>query len=579
MGKALKTVVQIHSLLKQFGITRVVFSPGSRHLPLIHLLEQDSDFELYNVTDERSAAFFALGLIQQTGQPVVVSCTSGTACINLASAVIEAYYQRLPLLVISGDRYVEYLNQDEDQQYDQIQSFKGYTKYQALLPRIDSDIDEWYTNRVINEALIELTHHGNGPVHIDFPVGDPFGEVFELDELPRVRKISLETAECSDTQWKKYAEFLSGKKIAVVWGQSVFPSMELEEAAEAFARTYDAVFLTDYMSNCRLPHAIKNVPRMMRVAYKVEEREAMFPDVVIRIGANTIFNYEMKALVKQGDVTFWQVGKEDKVIDGFRKLTQIFEMSESYFFGQMAKHAALVSSSKYFSTWKRLEEESVRPHSDKFDEMRVIEELINSLPNNSDLQIANSWSTRMSQLMDIPNGVRVNCNRGVNGIDGSMSTAMGFAASNSERMSFLIIGDLSFFYDMNSLGIKHVGSNVRILLINNNGGSMLYKPFMQQYLDKGLPMSNLGLGKRLTAKGWVESLGFEYISATSLTDYEEGIERLTCEKSDKPIVLEAFTNYYDDQKSYTVGQMDRRDLSDKMHLGINIISKKLGFKK
>lgn len=579
MGKALKTVVQIHSLLKQFGITRVVFSPGGRHLPLIHLLEQDPDFELYNVTDERSAAFFALGLIQQTGQPAVVSCTSGTACINLASAVIEAYYQRLPLLVISGDRYIEYLNQDEDQQYDQIQSFKGYTKYQALLPRIDSDLDEWYTNRIINEALIELTHHGNGPVHIDFPVGDPFSEIFELSELPKVRKISLETAECSDLQWKRYAEFLDGKKIAVVWGQSVFPSMELEEAAEAFAKAYNAVFLTDYMSNCRLPHAIKNVPRMMRVAYKLEEREAMLPDVVIRIGANTIFNYEMKALVKQGDVTFWQVGKEDKVIDGFRKLTQIFEMSECYFFEHLAKHATSITSSKYFDIWKCLEEESVIPHSERFDEMYVIEKLVHNLPSNSDLQVANSWSTRMSQLMNVPDEVRVNCNRGVNGIDGSMSTAIGFAATNGERLSFLIIGDLSFFYDMNSLGIKHVGTNVRILLVNNNGGSMLYKPFMQQYLDKGLPMSNLGLGKHLTAKGWVESLGFEYISATSFADFEEGMRRLTCEKSDRPILLEAFTNYYDDQKSYAVGQVDRRDLSDKVHLGMNMISKKLGLKK
>ena len=152
----------------------------------------------------------------------------------MASAVIEAFYQRLPLLVITGDRMPEYLNQNEDQQYDQIKSFEGYTKYQVRLPRIDTDVDEWYTNRLVNEAMIELTHHGNGPVHIDYPIQDPFSEMFETTNLPMVRKINLHQADMTDTEWKTCASWLKDKKVAILWGQAVFASPELEKAVDMF---------------------------------------------------------------------------------------------------------------------------------------------------------------------------------------------------------------------------------------------------------------------------------------------------------------------------------------------------------
>ena len=164
-----KMVLQLMSLLKQFNIRRIVISPGSRHFAFVHSLEADPYFKLYSVVDERSAAFFALGLIQQTKEVVAVTCSSGTACINYGSAVIEAFYQRLPLLVLSSDRIPEYLNQLEDQMYDQQDSFANFTKYHCQLPEIKNDIDLWYCNRILNEAFIELNHHGRGPVHVNIP--------------------------------------------------------------------------------------------------------------------------------------------------------------------------------------------------------------------------------------------------------------------------------------------------------------------------------------------------------------------------------------------------------------------------
>lgn len=569
-----KTILQLHSLLKQFGINKIVFSAGSRHLPLIHSIEQDDYFETYRVVDERSGAFFALGLIQETGKPVAVCCTSGTACINFASAVIEAYYQRLPLLVISADRMIEYLNQNEDQLYDQIKSFEGFTKYQAKLPRIDSEVDEWYTNRLINEALIELTHHGNGPVHIDFPIENPFAEVFELKDIPFVRKISLLTADCTDAELKKYANMLQGKKVAIVWGQSVWKTSKLAEAVSLFVKTFDVVILTDYISNCRYEHALNNTTRILQTKFKSGEKENLLPDIIISVGGNYIFNGELKGFLNGTNVVHWQVGKEDKVIDGFKKLTTVFEMNEENFFLKISENASFKNNSGYYELWKRMDNEIPEPDSDKFDELKVIRSLIKNMPDNSALHVANSWSIRMSQLINIPDSVRVFCNRGANGIDGSMSTAVGFASSN-EQLTFLLIGDLSFFYDMNSLWIKHLSSKMRILLINNHGGSMLFKPFMKELMDR-YPMSNLGIGRDISAKGWVESVGIEYYSARNISELDKCIDLLIREESDNPILVEAFTDYFSDANSYYNNTgYERREFSDKVMGKLGHIAKKI----
>ena len=198
-----KMVLQLLSLLKQNNIRRIVISPGSRHFAFVHSLEADNYFKLYSVVDERSAAFFALGLIQQTGEIVAVTCSSGTACMNYGSAVVEAFYQRLPLLVLSSDRVPYLLNQMEDQMYDQLDTFTHCTKYCGQLPEVRNEIDEWLCNRIINEGLIELTHHGNGPVHLNIPFAAHHTDTFSTQVLPIVRKISLHSLSTSQETWSK----------------------------------------------------------------------------------------------------------------------------------------------------------------------------------------------------------------------------------------------------------------------------------------------------------------------------------------------------------------------------------------
>ena len=556
-----KMVLQLISLLKQFGVRKIVVSPGSRHNKIVRSLEQDNFFQLYIVVDERSAAFFALGLIQSSGETVAVTCSSGTACMNYGSAIVEAYYQKLPLLVLSSDRTLELLNQNEDQMYDQLSTFVKCTKYHCQLPIINNAADEWYCNRIINEALIALTHRGRGPVHINIPFATHHGVDFSVENLPVVRKITLNQLPLPMEFWKEKAQELSGKKIMIIWGQSVYPLVDVEKGADEFIRKSDAIVLTDNISNCHCCNSIFNTTTVLAIM-KPTEMESLKPDYIITVGGNYIFNNEIKRWLKGMQCKHWHVGREGEVCDPFRCLSEIYEMPENHFFEQLAKIMETSSNINYSKQWKVISESPGIPEMG-YCELFAITTLLKQLPINSDLQLANSQTIRMSQFVPINRNIRVNCNRGVNGIDGSMSTAVGFAADNN-RLLFYVTGELSFFYDMNSLSIKHLSKQMRILLVNNAGGAVMYDQPRNTPVEK-LPIY-LAAGRQLTAKGWAESLGIKYLSANSKESVEEGVQELLNEDIQKPILLEVFSNLSDDR--FCIGDythsLDRRTLSEKV---------------
>lgn len=537
-----KMVLQLIALLKKSNIRRIVVSPGSRDFALIHSFEADPFFKLYSVVDERSAAFFALGLIQQTSEICAVCCSSGTACMNYGSAIVEAYYQKLPLLVLSADRLPEYLNQLEDQMYDQLDTFKNCTKYAVQLPVVENERDEWYCNRLINEAIIELNHHGKGPVHINIPfLGHGH---FDTTELPNVRKINLSTGFISGDKWLQYANILKGKKVMIIWGQSCTETPELIRSVESFVEKTDAIILTDSMSNCHCKYAITNaLPSIMAVA-KLKYSDYL-PDVVISIGGNNIFNQIIKPLLSPANFEHWLLGEEGKVCDTYHKLTEIFEMPESFFFCKMSENIKYDKTGTFSKLWMSLSENCPLPQND-YNEMYAIGKLMTNLPKNCDLQIANSFSSRMAHYYKVDSSVRVNCNRGVNGIDGSMSTAVGFSADN-ERITYLIIGDLSFFYDMNSLWIRHLGKNLRILLINNGGGALLYRAVQKPL--RNTVGDHVAAFHDASARGWVESRGIEYLTANNKEECDKAIAVMTDTSIHKPMLLEVFTEIIPDAQS------------------------------
>lgn len=529
-------VLQLISLMKQNNIRRIVISPGSRHFALVHSLEADDFFKLYSVVDERSAAFFALGLIQKTGEVVAVTCSSGTACMNYGSAIVEAYYQKLPLLVLSSDRNPQLLNQLEDQFYDQYDTFTNCTKYRGQLPIIKDDTDEWYCNRIINEAIIELDHHGKGPVHINIPFVAHNTDTFQTVQLPNVRRITLHKADILDEQWIEYADRLRGKKVMVVWGQSVDQTEDFKAAIDAFTTNFDAIILTDKISNCHAKNAVLNTTVVLGILTP-EEKVNFRPDVVITIGGNYIFNNELKRYLNGGKIEHWQVGDEDKVCDPFHMLTDMYEMSEATFFSKITGAAEFSVEGEYAKNWMNVSELPALP-TPSYNELYAIGAVLNNLPKNVDLQLANSCTIRMSHFFPTDESVSVNCNRGVNGIDGSMSTAVGFSAEN-DRPTFYITGDLSFFYDMNSLWIRHLSPKMHIMLINNGGGAIMYAPLNDEIRKTLLP--HVSAGHHTSAKGWVESLGFKYISANNAQEVDNAMKSFLDVESTSPIFLEVFT--------------------------------------
>lgn len=566
-----KMVLQLVALLKKFGIKRIVVSPGSRHNKLINSLEADGSFKLYLVVDERSAAFFALGLIQESDEPVAVTCSSGTACMNYGSAIVEAFYQRLPLLVLSSDRVPELLNQCEDQMYDQASTFIGCTKYHCELPVIDTPRDEWYCNRLINEALIELTHHGRGPVHINIPFAAHHGAAYNVETLPDARKITIHQLPFKESEWQMISSRLNNKKVMIIWGQAVSPLKEVETSENAFAEKYNVAVLTDKMSNCHAKNAIINTTITMSIM-KDQQIPSLQPDIVISVGANYIFNNEIKAFLKKGKAEHWQVGLEDKVCDPFHTLTDIFEMPEAYFFNMLVDNCVSKSEGTYYTDWKTIADLPTVPDM-QYCELYAITKLMSQLPANCDLQLANSQTIRMAHYIPIKESIRVNCNRGVNGIDGSMSTAVGFGA-DSDKPLFYITGELSFFYDMNSLSIRHLSKKTRILLINNQGGAVMYdKP--RNTATNELPIY-LAAGESKVAKGWVESLGFKYLTATNKKEVDAGVNVLLDESINSPVLLEVFTNLSEDKFcicDYLKSQ-DQRSFGEKVSEKISSMFKK-----
>ena len=540
-----KMLLQIIALLKAHKINKIVISPGSRHFQLTRSLENDDFFKLYSIVDERSAAFFALGLIQRTNEPVAVCCTSGSAIANYASAVSEAYYQRLPLMLITADRLPEFLGQNEDQMINQKNIFKGFIKYNCQLSTINSEIDEWYVNRVINEAFIQLFQHGKGPVHINYPILSHSSDTFATVNLPIVRKISYIPADINTERWKEYADKLKNKKIIIVWGQSVPLTKELTNAVNDFCSRYNCVILTDRISNFQHSNVIDNAFVVLK-SMSLEERERLFPDIVFSIGGNTVFNNEIKGYLKLNSNRFenWQVGLNSNICDPYRRLTEMFEMNEETFFRNLAitSNKELGSSSVYYRSWKDISESIEEPNVE-YSQLYATGKLLKSLPDNSVLHLANSHTIRMGHVFDFNETVLCYCNRGVNGIDGCLSTAVGYAAS-SDKFNFLIIGDLTFFYDMNGLWNKHVPKNLRILLINNGAGGVMHSPKTQKS-EKPL-QSFTSAGHNTSAQGWVESLGMKYYKASNKIEADKGIELLTRQGKDGPILLEVFTQVEDD---------------------------------
>lgn len=553
MYSSLKNIQILVALLKKYNIKNIVISAGTRHTPFVYSVEHDDFFKTYSVVDERSAGFFAIGLIEELHEPAAVVCTSGTAAANYVSAANEAFYQQLPLLLLTADRNHYYMFQQEEQMIPQEGLYSQVCKNVVTLGHVRDEKDFWYYSRICNEALLDLTQGEKGPVHINFIVENDYPirqGIVKFDEklLPDVKKINRLTLESGEQEWKAWADKLKCSKVLIVYGQYRPLTAEEKDIVEKFCEKYDVVISNDIISNLHTKYCISTFA--MCRALSNPQIEALCPDIVITMNANTISEIKGRLTPFKNQFEHWHVSAKGKVSDPFKILSDVVACSPMTFFRKFVEMGEGESEHKYYSVWKTAHNAigkngSLNDELIEYSSMYAVQQYIKSIPANSLLHIANSNSIRLSAYFDVDPTVNVYDNRGTHGIDGSMSAFIG-QASVSNRPSFLIIGDLSFFYDMNALWNQYVGSNIRILVCNNSGGAI----FHTYPNTDNVPTldDHIAAAHKTSVKDWVVSRGFEYLSAKNKEELDNVLPRLMSTSSDRSILMEVFTDMDVDAK-------------------------------
>jgi len=536
-------ILQLASLMLQYGIRHVVLSPGSRNAPLIHTFTQHPGFTCYTVVDERSAAFFALGLSQKLHQPVAACCTSGTALLNYGPAIAEAFYQEIPLLVISADRPESWIGQADGQTIPQNGAFAAITKKSVQLPEPVNNTDEWYCNRLINEALIQLTANGNGPVHINVPLSEPLYQ-FTTHDLPETRKITFHTAKQQVETESFQSIWNASSKRMIVVGQ-LPPGNSLDGILGSLLEKEDVVVLAEQIGNIHLPQQIANFDLVL-ASLPEEELNNYAPDLLITLGGHLTSKRLKQLLRKHKPQHHWDIRPDGKVKDTFQTITDLIAADAAHFLQQLAENIIpKENKAKEFNNlWidkSTVAEQKVARFMKEapFSDLTVANAFIQRLPQQSTLHLSSSAPIRYAQICNLNPTVSVLSNRGTNGIDGSMSTAVGYAAAN-KGLTFLLIGDLSFFYDINALWNKQISKNLRILLVNNGGGNMFHLingPQQSEAME-----GYIACHHQESAKDRVLAFGLHYLSATNFDELDRCLPYFCNPDEDYPVVLEVFTH-------------------------------------
>lgn len=543
MYTELKSYQIIIALLKKYGIKHCVLSAGSRNVPFVHSVEEDSFFKCYSVVDERSAGYFALGLAQELNEPVVISCTSSTATCNYWPPVAEAFYQNVPLVVLTSDRNPEMLGQWEDQMIDQVGMYDRHVRKSVNLPIINDRDDEIYCQRLINEALLELNHRGKGPVHINVPM-KAYNNSFNVKELPKVTKIDRLSIWDNELWEEKIEKLKNAKKILITCGQMSNPSKELKEELKKFFYKYNSAISVEYMSNIQFEEFL-NLNVCMDPRYTIDSKvKEVLPEIVISFGGNIFSGIKEQLRKHCGEFEHWLINENGNVIDLFKGITTIFECTPEYFFEKVNDANNSINNRKYYNQFVEMIN-SVKSPDFEYSHVYAIKEVVEKIPENSILHLSINDSVRITNFFKLNNNIKVYANIGTHGIDGCMSSFLG-QAFETDKEAFLIIGDLAFFYDMNSIRIKHIKNNVHILLINNHGGSEFY--FNKVWKNEASDLHTTAR-HNTKAEGWIKSNNFKYLSAYDKESFQKNLQEFMATNLDKPVIFEVFTEMKKDSET------------------------------
>ncbi len=533
-------LLQLADMLVQRGIKRLVVSPGSRNAPIVSVLCRLSEIECYAIVDERSAGFFALGLAQQSGQPVALTCTSGTAVLNYGPAVAEAFYQRVPLLLLTADRPPEWVDQADGQTIRQNHVFELHVRKSVSLPVEVSNMDDlWYAGRLCSEALNALTWPVAGPVHINLPFREP------LYNLPETMPAGLKDIRLAKGRFMPdQIEFQSlvdqwnnnGRKMILI-GQ-MMPNDIIQQALKRLSDDPAVVVLTETTSNVYHTHFISAIDRSLSV---MKDASAYYPELLITIGGQVV-SKRIKAFLRNSEnLQHWHIDPSENHPDTFQHLNLSIPADAAHILPLLAQ-SAIPRQSDFALRWQRLQLRSRDLHHQYlskcgFADLKVFELIFKHLPIDFDIQLSNSTPVRYAQLFDHPAGRKQFANRGTSGIDGNVSTAAG-AVMASGRPTLLITGDLAFFYDTNGLWHKHLSPLLKIIVVHNGGGGIFR--FIDGPSDSGLLERFFEASHQTGVSGIALSYGLEYFFAEDALSFESQLAGFFA-PMDRPAIFEVRT--------------------------------------
>lgn len=594
MGKTYYTRERNHqiliSLMKAHNIRLAVVSPGGTNIGMVASLQHDPFFKLYSCIDERSAGYMACGLAAELGEPVAICCTGATASRNYYSALTEAFYRKLPILAITCSHSNEEIGHNIPQVTDRTAPPSDIAKMSVYLPSVHSELEEWSCMVKVNTAILELSHNGGGPVHINLMT--EYSTDFSVKVLPPVNVIRRV---CIHDKHPK----LSNVRVAIFVGAHLKWTNDLTSAVDEFCEHYNAVVLCDQTSNYKGKYCI--------FPYLVNSQRQ------VRFDCRSI-----NTLIHIGDITgaytsitakeVWRINPDGAVRDTFKKIKYVFEMDEVDFFRWYNRKAerngvSVISDDvmgfdeydydetdegvetvevidhdhgysdnmSFYRSWKLAYEKTYGDFVHKLDSIPfsniwVGANTIDKLPENSVLHLGILNSLRSWNLIPVSNSILGYCNVGGFGIDGCVSSLIGSSLIRPDKLYFGVVGDLAFFYDLNSLGNRHIQNNIRLMLINNGIGA--------EFKISGCLSIRAGLGEdtnpyvgaeghyaqksKKLVKDFAENLGFQYISATNKEEFLSLVDIFTNPKiTSKPILFEVFTDDDNEQKALDmIGELE-----------------------
>lgn len=527
------------ALLKSHGIRKAILSPGSANSPFVASLQHDKYFETYSCVDERSAAYMACGLAEESGEPVIISCTGATASRNYFPGVTEAYYRKLPVLAITSTQTIARVGHHIAQVVDRSTQPNDSYVLSRTLPIVNDALDRLECEVKVNEAILALRKAGGGPVHLNLQTSS-LG-TFKTQQLPTVRKISL--VEKSDL-----VPEIEGNKVAVFVGSRRRWSTDEVSSVERFCEKNNGAVLCDHTSG--YSGRFKIVASLLGGQEFCDFHE-LKPDLVIHIGEITGDYYGTRVL--SGNV--WRVSEDGVVRDTFGRLTTVFRMTEREFFDKYSYGSG--TENTYYDQLKKAYDGFYRKMPEfPFSNIWLASQCAHDMPAGSVINFGILSCLRSWNFFLLPESVNSTSNVGGFGIDGCLSATIGASLAAPDKPCFAIIGDLAFFYDLNALGNRHVGSNLRVLLVNNGMGVEFrtYKHHTAHFGDMAdefiAAAGHFGNKSPTLVRHFAESLGFQYFSASNKEEFLEVRHALLDPNPhERPMLVEVFTNVEDEHKA------------------------------